>query len=90
MTAAASFLWAALVALGLLLEGFTLSSGAGTFSATVRAVLGTEPGKLLLYPFWTWLSYHLFLAPSVTPTWRDVIPLALGLGLALLRIHLNA
>lgn len=89
MTVATSFLWSALVALSLLLEGYTLSAGAGSFSATVRAVLGTDPGKLILYPFWVWLSYHLFFAPSTTPTWRDLIPLSLGLGLAVARVYLK-
>ena len=84
--ARATRVWGGLLALVLLVEAYTLATSArgDTLSEAVRAALLHPVGRFLFVPLWCWLTWHWFLAPAVTPTWRDLIVVAIGFALALL------
>lgn len=75
--------WVVVAVLAALVEGYALGGRTtATLSSVVREQLETGLGRALLVPFWTWLSWHWFLAPTMRPTWRDLVAIGVGLVLA--------
>lgn len=87
ITITAAIVWAIPFLYALFAEGYMVGQGHNGVPLTtvLRAIRFDVVGRFLIVPFATWLYWHIVLRPSGTGTGRqDLIPVALGLLLALL------
>ena len=73
--------WIIIIALFMLNEGAAAASGHGTFTAFWRTIRGTVIGRLVLWPLWAWLTWHLMI-DNKGFDWVDLLCLAVGLVIA--------
>jgi hypothetical protein len=76
-------IWLWIFVVLLVYECYTLLPGQrDTLSDTVREVLRYTNWRFFFLPFWAWLTWHwIILGPKepIFPTWRDLIPVGIGL-----------
>lgn len=80
-------IWGSLLAIGLIVELFTLPSGhRDTLSETVWDNVRWSNWRLLFLPAWTWLTWHWILRKEQVIDYRDLIAIAIGLIWAIVEI----
>ena len=82
------YLWIVLFGAGVVVEGFALFNNKrnDTLSEQVWLIRTKLVGRLLLFPFWAWLTWHFFiepatLGPQANVWWDDAIVIVIALVL---------